>query len=161
MKSISNKKLNKLAIEFCSAKVEQALKGDFLVDIDDSEVEWDPTFLRFIHEANLGVWKKLGKFEFIVDGDENPIGFVNPLIEKGCEHKKISGKKLLGIIYANPIFTGKRVELVKHVTENNGAMVCDVHVGSDDGKKLRYQVKINPVSEEIISAKPLGELENE
>jgi len=156
MKLISIKDLDELAFEFCSLKVKQELKGDYLIDIDDSDVDWDPTFLRFLHDANLSIWKKLGEFEFILDDEDQPIGFINPFVEKGCEAKNIPKKEILEIICANPVFTEKGIELTEYRFESNGAILCDAKVVQKDGGKLRYKIRVNPSSKELISAEPRG-----
>lgn len=161
MNLISNKDLDELAFEYCSTKVKLELKGEFLIDVVDSAVEWNPTFLRYVHEADLLIWKKLGAFELIVDGDDQPIGFSNPMVEKGSEKTSITDKEATQVISGNPIFQGQRVELTGSSIESNGVYLCTVKVWQADEEELRYRIRINPSSKEIISAIPVSEAEHE
>jgi len=161
MERIADKELNELAVKFCIDKVRQELKGEFVVDLTESETEWDPTFFRFIHEADLEISKKLGVFKIIVDNDENLIGFVNPFLEKDCEYRSINEKDLLAIICSSPIFKNKRVELTSKDSDSNGAILCNAIIRLSNEEILAYRIRINPATKEIISAEPMGMLNNE
>ena len=146
--------LDELALEFCRQKVAQELRGEFQVEIFNSDDEWDETYLRYMHNADLNIWKRIGEFVVFIDDDDCLAGFINPLAENGCQPVGLSSEQVDHILKNHSMFTEHQIELLDVTSETNGLIIARAVLRKDSQDELVYVLRINPVSKELVSAIP-------
>lgn len=69
--------LSSQAVDHCRDAASQRIKGEVFVEVNSSEVNWDPLKLRHIFEQQMTIWRKYSGFEVIMDEFGEVVGFVD------------------------------------------------------------------------------------
>ncbi len=69
--------LSTLAVAQCRNVASPRIQGELFIEVNASEVNWNPLQLRHVYEQQMTIWRKYSGFEVIQDEAGEVVGFVD------------------------------------------------------------------------------------
>lgn len=148
--------LSEQAHDDCLAHVEATIEGDLLIELKESELEWSPIQLRHLFSQPMVVWRRVSRFEVILDDRSQPVGFVDEGSWKGCNWTAIGADQAIALLRRTG-WTSGEIEALDEVVEGPGGCV-ELRV-RDRGRSAGEQelrARINAATMKVISLVPEG-----
>lgn len=151
---ISETELRTKAQESCLEHARREISGELLVELLDSDLEWDPIILRHIFDQPMVVWRRFGEFEIVTDEEGCPVGFLDSSHKVDCKWMQLSRDEAL-LLAMQTGWLSSATEAVSEIKQvAGGAGRLEVRdtlrpVGED-----RFKITLNPVTKKVISILP-------
>jgi len=150
---LSKEQLQDRSREDCLRHARQDLTGELKVELGQADPHWSPVALREVFEQSMVIWRRIGRFEVLLDEDDVPVGFVDPDKWEDCRWRDLTEWDIRDLVGRTRLVRDGFA--VRQAGRSRGDCLEAVLVeepGDPNPKLLR--VRINPSRRAVISLLP-------
>jgi hypothetical protein len=155
--------LSTLAVAQCRNVASPRIQGELFIEVNASEVNWNPLQLRHIYEQQMTIWRKYSGFEVIMDEAGEVVGFVHHdkyaksvggiLTEEDAQ----AAVRKAGVLPSDARF----IRLREHKLDDLVRTFRATYILAEATEThSQIEVEINSITREIIAVRPVPKKEN-